>query len=141
MKSFRFVTKRRRRRADGRKSVFFRPTRPLLERGSPLDPTMFVHVKTPDRESLPLCSIAVTRAPQLILWPVLPLQLSSWAKNDSDRRRFIDHLTLDLRSGKTHSTLYERNKEVQHENVGASLHPLGTAAGFLWLIVAVPVSD
>ena len=132
------VTKPRRRPLIGRESGFFRPIRPLLEKGRRLDPTAVVNVTTPDGLTVPLCTIVVTTAPRVVLWPILPGRSLAPPTKGTKEQHLIDHVTLDLRNGKSHTTSHNHTRR---EKMGARLYPLGNEDAQLWVMCAVALKD
>lgn len=101
------VPRRRRRDIDASDAIWFRPIRGLLLDGKRIDPTAYFHVQLPDGTWATLGAMSVTTRGRAIYRPVMPLKSPRQPTQPDVTRAPIEHLTLEMASGKWHSTMYD----------------------------------
>lgn len=78
-------------------SLWARPMRPLLDEGKPIGEVVILCLDAPGIDLWPICAVTHTSKDRLVAWPILPPNVASQAVA-------IDHITLELSSGKIHGT-------------------------------------
>ena len=84
--------------------IFWRALRKVLKDGNPAFENVLVCVRGRDGGSYPLLMLTTTKARQVVCWLALPPRVPSSA--DNARVHFIDHVTLDLKNRRSHSSAY-----------------------------------
>jgi hypothetical protein len=82
---------------------------------------------------VPFGALTQTDNNRLIFWPVLP-------KNHpqvSNGARLIDHITLELSNGKSHSTAFDEEGVRQHRRAGWKLHQIPGSGLKMWFSMLV----
>ncbi len=85
-------------------ALIWRMSRYVLNEGHPAANNVLVSIQRPSGE-FPLLGFTLTNAPRLVCWPVLPD--IDYSESESVRTRLTDHITLDLRNRKSHSTYFD----------------------------------
>lgn len=119
--------KRRRRTVDTNDSIWFRPIRALIQKGVPAMPITVLLIDVEDDVSYPIGALCRTQRGRLILWPLK----NTGVRNSPERERVMDHVTLEIASGKTHQTGYN-GTEPWRENI-ASIEPVDGQPMSFWL--------
>lgn len=92
-------------------SMWLRAMRYLTHEGKTLPPFTSVMVKSSTDLMLPFAVMTQTERNRVICWPVLPKDYPL----ESPKGRLIDHITLELPNGKTHTTAFGPNGKRHHK--------------------------
>ncbi len=92
--------------------LFWRCARCVLDQGHPALDTVIVELPFADGTKFPLLGATLTRDERLICWPVLPERVC--AAEDRDQLELTDHVTLELRNRRSHSTAYDELGQAKH---------------------------
>lgn len=113
------MIKRRRRPLGTRDTIWFRPIRTLLDSGVPAMPITYLLIDVAANRSHPIGALCKTDRGRLIFWPLLTTRLRSRVKTDE----LIDHITLELASGRTHRTGYDQQRP-WHDDLTSKIVPV-----------------
>lgn len=102
-------------------SLWLRAARQLMCDGKPLGQLTVLAFKSADGKSLPFGALAHTNRDRIIFWPVLPRNAEMVARKGT--LDVLDHLTLELPSGKMHATAYGVTGEPVHCSAADLGHP------------------
>lgn len=115
-------------------SLWLRPLRRFFEEGRPTDAvTVFSFASTPN-SPLPFGAFTQTKQ-RLIFWPVLPRNARMY--DDDGQPMTVDHLTLELPSGRTHVTAFDQAGKRHHRSRGWRLHRFADKGLALWFMLFV----
>ncbi len=92
-------------------ALLWRMARRVLSNGNPAGDNVLLAIARPCGK-FPLLGITLTRAKRLICWPLLPARVC--VPSEEGRLLLTDHVTLELRSSRSHSTTYEPGGERDH---------------------------
>lgn len=84
--------------------LFWRCARSVLNDGNPASDNVVVCVSGRNGGQYPLFIMTLTKAGRLVCWPVLPDGICS--PEHEAKLYLIDHMTLDLRNRRSHSSAY-----------------------------------
>lgn len=117
-------TKKQRRPLGKRNTIWFRPIRTLLDAGVPAMPITYLMIDVAGERAYPIGALCKTRKRRLIFWPLLTTRLRSMVEEDE----LIDHMTLELASGRSHRTGYKEQEpwrgDSESKIVPVDNHPL-----------------
>ncbi len=115
-------------------SLWLRPFRPLLEEGKPLGNVLFLVLHAQGR-GYAFGALTRTDKERLIFWPAIPRGVTTVSENGT--KGVMDHLTLELVSGKTHVTTSVRG----HHPGGRRPERFEEAGLGFWFVLAVEWRD
>lgn len=121
------VTKRRRRPLGKRNTIWFRPIRTLLDSGVPAMPITYLLIDVATDRSHPIGALCKTERDRLIFWPLLTTRSRSAVRPEE----LIDHITLELASGRTHRTGYGVQGS-WHDHLKSKIVPVDTHPLSFW---------
>lgn len=116
--------------------LFWRCARHVLE-GDPASDNVVVCVPGRNGGNFPLLGFSLTRKRNLICWPILPGPAGS--TSEVDHCPHLDHVTLGLKTGHSHSTMYESDGCKAHPQEWKVM-PLPLNGVSLWFGIAVQLS-
>lgn len=114
-------------------SIWLRSIRYLTHEGKPLPRLAPVFIKSTTELLLPFAIMTQTDNNRLICWPVLPKD----APLESEKGRLIDHITLELANGKTHTTAFDARGKRHHRGTGAMLREVSGTGLSPWFTILV----
>ena len=108
-------------------SLWLRAIGQLTRHGKPLGQAVALVFKAPDLDPLPFGIVTATENNRLVFWPTLPSGLDMPCGDI----KAVDHITLELPSGKSHATGYKANSRPFTIRKGGKSTTIPTAA---WLL-------
>jgi len=118
-------------------SVFLRPLRQLLEQGKPVGQVHCLTTGSNPQRRLPFGMLTETKKGRLVFWSVLPRDTHVLCPGSS--LSVIDHITLELPTGKSHVTGYDHSGRRVHSGLWELQH-MAESRLALWFTLLVPMS-
>lgn len=117
-------------------SIWLRAIGQLIRHGKPLGQAVALVFKAPDLGLLPFGIVTATENNRLVFWPVLP----SGVDMPCGDIEAVDHITLEVPSGRSHVTGYKNNRESIHHTQAWKLHHFPGTGLDSWFIFLVKLS-
>lgn len=114
-------------------SIWLRAIRYLTHEGKTLPPFTSVMVKSSTDLLLPFAVMTQTERNRLICWPVLPKDFPL----ETPKGRLIDHITLELSNGRTHTTAFGPNGKRHHKSTRGKIKEIPGTGLAPWFTVLV----
>lgn len=114
-------------------SIWLRSIRYLTHEGKPLPELTSLFVKSTTEAVLPFGTMTQTENNRLIFWPVLPKQHPQLCEHGN----LIDHITLELSNGKSHSTAFDEQGTRHHASNGWKLVEIAGSGLKMWFSMLV----
>jgi hypothetical protein len=127
------MTEKLQSRMSSPNSIWLRSIRYLTHEGKTLPHLTSILVKSTTELVLPFGVMTQTENNRLIFWPVLPKHLPQV----SEHGRLIDHITLELSNGKSHSTAFDADGVRHHRSNGWKLHEILGSGLKMWFSMLV----
>jgi hypothetical protein len=118
-------------------SLWLRPLRQFIQEGKPVGPVVAFSIALPEPRGSVFGVLSVTRRQRLVFWPVLPAAASMVFSGEVVKA--LDHITLELPSGRVHATAYDTAGQRVHGSRGWKLRPLAGCNSALWFNLMVRV--
>lgn len=119
-------------------SLFLRPLRRFFNEGIPVGDLTFLYLVFPSGQSLPFGVLTKTKRNRLIFWHALPKELRMLSADCT--MGVVDHVTLEMPSGKIHLTTAVADPNKSHHSGRWRLFEFRDTGMALWFSIVVPLS-
>ena len=118
-------------------SVWLRAFRQLFRDGKPIGSLVALAIDLPEPHGSVFGLLTVTPKQRLVFWPVLPAAANMVFSGEVVKA--LDHITLELPSGRIHATAHDVAGRRIHDSRGWKLQPLAGCNSALWFNLLVRV--